>query len=183
MRSARTSGDRDPTRFDSAWTVGLAAVFLLVLVAWRSTLGMSLFDDGFYAAATLRLAQGARLFVDEMFVQSTGFLVAVPFARAWTMLFGTAGFVVALRLFYVALAGAVALVVYRVFRPSFGRWAAFGGAAVPLLAPPFNLLAVSYNTMAALGLILALALSFRALRDTDRRAAAAATTRSASTNS
>jgi len=174
VRLARMSGDRDPTRFDSAWAVGLAAVFLLALVAWRSTLGMSLFDDGFYAAATLRLAQGARLFVDEMFVQSTGFLVAVPFARAWTALFGTAGFVVALRLFYVALAGAVALVVYRAFRPSFGRWAAFGGAAVPLLAPPFNLLAVSYNTMAALGLILALALSFRALRDTDRRAAAAA---------
>jgi hypothetical protein len=96
---------RRPPAQGSARAIAVVAVVLVALAAARSTLGMSFLDDGYYAAATLRLAQGARLFADEMYVQSLGFLAAVPFAKLWTSLFGLGGFVVvALRLFYVALA-------------------------------------------------------------------------------
>lgn len=138
---------------------------MLGLVAWRVTFGMSLADDGYYAAATLRLAQGARIFVDEMYVQSLGFLAAVPFAKVWLWLFGTTGIVVALRLFYVAVAAGAAATVYRTLRPSFAPWASLVAAVVPFLAPAYNLFWVSYDTMAALGMVLACLLAFAAVRD------------------
>jgi hypothetical protein len=159
---------------DSPWVLAAVALVLLGLVAWRSTLGMSFQDDGYYAATTLRLAQGARLFVDEMFLQSLGFLAAVPFAKMWTVLFGTTGIVVALRVFYVALAAVVAVAVYRLLRPSFGPWASLAAAVVPFLAPAYNLFSVTYDTMVAVGLVLASVLAFAALRDSRRALAAAA---------
>jgi hypothetical protein len=146
-------------------------VALILVAAWRSTMGFSFLDDGYYAAATLRLAQGSRLFVDEMMLQSLGFLVAVPFAKLWTALFSTTGLFLALRLFYVALASAAGYATYRVLRPSFGEWPAFVALAAWLLAPAYNLFAVDYNTMAALGMVLACVGAFAALRDGSRRAA------------
>jgi hypothetical protein len=47
-------------------------------------------------------------------------------------------------------------------------------AAVPFLAPAYNLLGVSYDTMGVLGLVVACAAAFAALRDGDRTAAAIA---------
>ncbi len=158
-------------RFRPGLAIGLFAVALVLLAAWRSSLGISFADDGYYAAATLRLATGAHLFADEMFLQSVGFLAAIPFAKLWTLLFSTTGFVAALRVLYVALGSAAGLVVYRVLRPSFGRWPALAAAAAPLLAPAYNLLAVSYDTMAAAGMVLACVLGFAALRDGSRRSA------------
>jgi hypothetical protein len=170
----RTDGGRGRARIDPAWAIALTALILFALAAWRSTLGMTLLDDSYYAGVTLRLAQGARLFADEMQIQSLGFLAAVPFAKLWTALFGMTGFVAALRVFYVALAGVVGAFMYRMLRTSFGRWAALAAVAAPLLAPAYNLLAVSYDTMAALGMMLAVVLCFKALRDSSRWAAAGA---------
>jgi hypothetical protein len=161
--------DRAPARgrlrADRPWLVIAAWVVLVGLVAWRSTLGMSFMDDGYYAAATVRLAQGARLFADEMFVQSLGFLAAVPFAKLWTLLFGTTGVVVALRLFYVAVATAAATATYRLLRPSFARWSCFAASAVVFMAPAYSLFAVTYDTMAAAGMLLACVLVFASVRD------------------
>jgi hypothetical protein len=168
-----THGSR-ARRSDPAWAIAIAVLALVALTAWRSTFGLSFLDDSYYAGVTLRLAQGARLFADEMYVQSLGFLAAVPFAKLWTAIFGMTGFVAAIRVFYVALASLVGAFMYRVLRPSFGRWAALAAVGAPLLAPPYNLLAVSYDTMAALGMMLALVLCFRALRDSSRWAAAGA---------
>jgi hypothetical protein len=157
--------------FGSVRVVGVVAGALVLLAVWRSTMGFSFLDDGYYAAATLRLAQGARLFVDEMMLQSLGFLVAVPFVKLWTSLFSTTGLFLALRLFYVALASAAGYATYRVLRSSFGQWPAFAAVAAWLLAPAYNLFAVDYNTMAALGMVLACVGAFAALRDGSRRAA------------
>lgn len=145
--------------------VALAAAVLLGLVAYRTSLGVSFVDDSYYVVLPLRIAYGARPFVDEMSLQSLGFLLAVPFVRAWTWLFGMTGLVLASRLFYVALAAGAGFTVYRLLRPSFRPAVAGLAAAVPLLAPPFNLVALSYNTIAALCSILAVALAFSALRD------------------
>lgn len=150
------------------------SIAIVGLAVWRAKFGMSFQDDGYYAMTTIRLAQGARLFVDELFLQSLGFLAAVPFAKLWTSLFGMTGVVLALRLFYVAVAAIAAVIVYRLLRPSFGPWASLAGAAVPLLAPAYGLLSVTYDTMAALGLILGCAFAFAAVRDRRRWLAAAA---------
>jgi hypothetical protein len=169
-----TPAASDRLHSGTSWAVGGTALVLIALAAWRSTLGMTFLDDGYYVAVTIRLAQGARLFVDEMFVQSLGFFAAVPFAKLWTTLFGTTGVVAALGLYYVALATVVAALMYRILRPSFGPWAALAGVAAPLLAPAYALLMVSYDTTAALGMLLAMTLCFKALRDSSRWAAAGA---------
>lgn len=152
----------------------LVVVLLLAVCAYRATLGISFVDDAHYPAITLRLAQGARPFVDEMTTQALGFLVAVPFAKAWTSLFGLTGLVLALRLFYIAVATAVAVIVYRLLKPSFGTVPAALGALAPCLVPPYNTFGVSYNTAAMLGFVLAVALCVASIREDDRLLAAAA---------
>ena len=164
---------RRVTRVDGRWFL-LAAAVVVGLVAWRATLGMSLSDDGYYAATTVRLAQGARLFVDEMYLQSLGFLAAIPFAKLWLWLFGTTGVVVALRVYYVVVAAIAGALVFRVLDRSFGRTAAFVGAVAVWVAPTYNVLSVSYDTMAALGITLACVFCFAAVRDGRRRYAVVA---------
>ena len=122
----------------------------------------------------LHFAQGARPFADEMTAQGLGFLLAVPFVKVWTALFGTSALVLASRLFYVALASSAGYVIYRALRPTFGSWVTAIAVAVVLLAPPYNVMAVSYNTVAVLAFAAATALAWQAVRDGDRRAAAAA---------
>jgi hypothetical protein len=158
----------------SRWGLAGVVALLVLFAAWRSSLGLSFADDAYYVAASLRLAQGARIFADEMFVQSLGFLIAAPFVKVWTMLFGTTGLILALKLFYVVLASAAGAFVYRALRPSFGPWVSLAATAAPLLAPPYNLLSVSYDTMAVLGLMLGCALAFAAVRDTSRASGVAA---------
>ncbi len=150
------------------------ALLLIAVCTYRATLGISFVDDAHYPALTLRLAEGARPFVDEMTTQALGFLLAVPFAKAWTALFGLTGFVLALRVFYIAVAATVAVAVYRLLKPSFGAVAAALGAAVPCLVPPYNVFGMSYNTAAMLGFVLAVALCVASIRDDSRRLAAAA---------
>jgi hypothetical protein len=167
----------DPVATSPRWhtLAGAGVVVTFVLfAAWRASLGISFLDDAYNAVMTLRLAQGARVFADEMTTQALGFLLAVPFARLWTALFGMAGFVLALRLFYVAVAAAVGYVIYRALRPSFGAGVAALAAWLPLLAPPYNIFGVSYNTMPILAFSAAAALSLAAIRDADRTKAAAA---------
>lgn len=147
------------------------AALLAVYAIWRSTLGVTLLDDSYYVAMALRLARGARVFADERNIQSLGSLLAVPFAKAWLSLVGVSGLALALRGFYLALAAGVGVAVHRSLRPTTGSLPAFAAVVTLLLSPPFNVLAVSYNTMGMLGLAAGVALMFAAVRDRNRGAA------------
>jgi hypothetical protein len=152
----------------------LGVLLVVIAVAWRARFGISFFDDGYNASLPLRLALGARPFVDEMTPQLLGFLIPALFARAWHALFGLAGLVLALRLLYVAAATAVGAVVYRTLRPTVPFAGAHLAAAAPLLAPPYNILGLTYNTTVLLAYLLAWALALRAGQTGSRRIAAAA---------
>ncbi len=152
--------------------VALAAVVLAVFAVWRVRLGTTFSDDGHYVALAMRLAGGARVFADEMNVQALGSLLAVPFTKAWFALFGVDGIALALRVFYVALASAAGVIAYRCFTPAFGRVPAFAGIAAILFAPAYNIMSVSYNSIAILGSLLAVALAFCAIRENRPLAAA-----------
>jgi hypothetical protein len=138
---------------------------LVALAAFRVTFGLAFFDDSHYLASTLRLAQGALPLHDEMSLQCFGFLLGVPFVKAWTAFFGLTGLAIAYRWFFVAVAAVCGWVVYRGLRPTFPPSVAVPAAAVPLLAPPFNDLTVSYNTIALVAFCVATALFFAAMRD------------------
>jgi 4-amino-4-deoxy-L-arabinose transferase-like glycosyltransferase len=150
------------------------AAAVVSLAVWRATLGISFVDDASYVVIPLRFAQGARPLADEMTVQGLGFLIVVPFVKVWTLLFGTSGLVLATRLFYVALATVAGVGVRRLLRPTLGDWPAAIAVAAVVLAPPYNVMAVSYNTTAEIAFILAAAFAWVAVRDGARRLAAAA---------
>ena len=71
-----------------AQAVAVVTLLVIAFVVWRATMGINLHDGTQYLVAPLRLAQGARLFADEMPIQTLGYLVTVPFMRVWTALFG-----------------------------------------------------------------------------------------------
>ena len=162
------------TRNGEAIAAGILAAVLVALAALRATFGISFLDDGYYVAVPLRLATGARAFVDESTLQVLGSLVAVPFTAVWHAVFGVSGIVLASRLFYVALAATVGYLVVRALRPTLGPLIPLVAVAAVILAPPYNVLNVSYNTTAQLMFTLSVSLVFSARRDGSRLAAAGA---------
>lgn len=149
--------------------VRVAAVLLLGFALWRTTLGVDLSDDAHVVALALRLAGGDLPLVDEMNLQALGSLPAVPFTWAWSALFGTSGIVLASRIFFVCVSALAAWLAYRALRTAFRPTIAAAGAAAPLLAPAYNLLVLSYNTVPLLALMVGSAAGFAAIRT--RRAA------------
>jgi len=155
-----------------ARVVGIVALAVLAIVIVRTALGTNFYDGAYYVVVPLRIARGARLLADEMALQAFGSLVAVPFVKVWTALFGLTAISLAVELFYVALASVAAFFCYRLLRPTLRPAAAALAVGLPLLAPPYHLIAPSYNTVAELAFLLATCLAFAALRDENRAYAA-----------
>lgn len=153
---------------------GGAAVALTAFLLWRSIWGVTFADDGYYVSLALRFAQGARVFADELFIQSLGSIATGAFARMWLAVAGVEGLALGLRVLYVVVAMGTAAAVHAALAPRFGRLAAATGAVALVLAPPFNIMALSYNSVAMLALLAMGACGFRAVTDRDARWAAAA---------
>lgn len=145
-------------------TVVVAAVVLVVL-AWRLTLGASADDDGHAVALALRLSRGDIALADEMNLQVTGSLLAVPFVWAYDHLVGTTGIVLASRVWFVAVAVVVGLVTARALRTRHAAPAAAVATVAALLGLPYQLPLVSYASVPVLALVLSAA-SGIALRQT-----------------
>ena len=148
-----------------ARVAGAVATGVVAIVLFRAVFGASLYDDTYYVTTALRFANGARPFAEEMSLQALGQLLSVPFVWAWQATFGLTGIMLAVRIYYVALATGAAAVTYRLLRPTLRPAAAAVAVTLPLLAPPYHLLMPTYNTMAVLAFTLAIALGFGALRD------------------
>lgn len=161
-----------PAEKREARVVGVVALLVLAALVVRATMGINLYDGAFYVVVPLRIAQGARLFADEMAVQALGSLIAVPFVKVWTALFGLTAISLATSLYYLALASVAAWFGYRLLRPSFRPAAAALAVGLPLLAPPYHLLFPTYNTVAQISFVLATCLALAAIRDDSRAKAA-----------
>ncbi len=132
----------------------VVAAGFATFAVWRSTLGFD-FRDGTYAVElSVRLAQGDVVFRDEASPHALGAAVAAPFLNAWLHLVGPTGIVLAARLLFVALAVAVAVASWRYLRDVFGSWSAMIGVITAVFVLPYNVFAISYNTIPALGLLL-----------------------------
>lgn len=136
-------------------TTGALGVLLVAFGAWRAVWGID-FGDGAHAVAlALRVADGDVPFRDEMNLQVLGALPAVPVLWLWSTLVGNEGIVLVARLWYVCLAAGVAALVYRVLRDRLGSGGALTVAVAAVVAAPYNLLYVSYNTVPTLALVVA----------------------------
>ena len=175
VRSAPLSARLHDEESDAARTrheellVRWVAVLLAIFALWWSTLGADLSDDGHNIALAWRMSLGDSPFVDEMNIQATGSFLAVPFTWVWTNLFGTTGLVLASRFFFVAVAFGVGFLSYRALRTTLRPVTAAIAVAAPLMALPYHLGQISYNTMPILGLVLGTAAGFAAILRRDRR--------------
>ena len=157
---------RSESTHRQALLVVLFAAVVVALAALRATLGLSFYDDSYYVVIPLRFAHGARLFVDELSVQSLGELVSVPFVKVYEALFGLTGIVLFVRELYVAMAALVGIVLYRLLRRGgAGPAAALVAVTVPLLTVPYHLIAPTYNTVAQMCFTLSIVLGWSAMRD------------------
>jgi hypothetical protein len=142
--------------------VALAAVALVF--AWRRLfLGVDLTDEGFAVAVPYRFALGARPFVDEMNILQTAAFFSYPFVKLYVALRGATGIVLFLRHLYLVwtlvVAGLACEALRRVVRWEHALLAALICATF-VIATTSDL---TYNTIGAGLLVVAMALGVRAL--------------------
>jgi hypothetical protein len=136
-----------------------AAVLVVVVMAARLRYGVEFHDEPYYAAVSYRFVLGDRPFVDEMNILQLASLLTFPFVKAWVVLTGgTSGVVLFLRVLWLAFAAGLSVAGF-LFLRTLMRWpVALVASLVPLVAAPFGITTLSYNTMGAgllaLGMIL-----------------------------
>lgn len=125
---------------------GLCALFLI----WKAPYGIGSMDETFYLSIPYRLCQGDRLFRDEWHLSQFAAVPLLPFMKLELLLFpSTEGIVLRFRYLYVAVHLGFCLFFYRRLKrvlPDGGLW----GVLLLLLYAPFNIMALSYNSMALL---------------------------------
>src|SRR3954447_23534414 len=142
----------------------------LAVTYWRLYVGFDFTDDAYYVAVPYHLIRGANVFVDDTAV-AQGFvaLLVYPFLRAYYAVAGLDGIILFARHLQFAIsigAAAATAVALRAVMPL-----ARGLLAALLLVVfvPFNLHAVSYNTLGTELFTVGLALGFRSLRRPEER--------------
>ena len=142
--------------------MALAAVALIL--AWRRLfLGVDLTDEGFTVAVPYRFALGARPFVDEMNILQTAAFFSFPFVKLYVWLRGATGIVLFMRHLYLAWTIVVAWVAFVGLKRAV-RWEhALLAALVCATLVIARISDLSYNTLGAGLLVIAMALGARAL--------------------
>lgn len=149
-------------RLDGAFALLLAGAVAFAL--WKCPFGFGAYDDAFYLTVPHRLSMGDFLFAHEWHVSQMAGLLTTPLVWLYRAITGSMdGALLAARYAYAVLHGLVSLVFYRRVR-EYG-WAAVAAALSWALFTPYDLMALSYNTM-AMDLIL---LSGVLLAATERR--------------
>lgn len=116
------------------------------LYIYRLPFGMADVDETFYLSIPYRLCQGDALIVDEWHVsQLAGFLL-YPIMWVYLKIAGsTEGIVLAFRCIYVVFQLLAATGIYCILRRF--RLAAVGAAVLFFIFSPFDIMALSYNSM------------------------------------
>lgn len=128
-------------------------IFVLLFAAagafalWKCPFGFGAYDDAFYLTVPHRLSMGDVLFADEWHVSQMAGLLTTPLVWLYRLLTGsTDGILLAARYAYVFFHGLVSLCFYLRVR-EYG-WSALAAALSWFLFTPYDLMALSYNTMA-----------------------------------
>lgn len=140
-----------------AWVLAALALVL------RLPFGAATTDETFYSAMPYGFLLGNKPYQDELaFHQNAGILL-MPFFRVYMALFGSEGILLFNRWLYVAAIAVCSVLAFRLVRrlvnASAGAWV----AALVVTFSYFNLFALSYNTIGALGLFGGIVLSTHAL--------------------
>ena len=132
-------------------TQSLVFFFLLlgsvIFAFWKCSYGFGGNDEAFYLTTAHRLSLGDIFIQDEWHLsQLSGFLV-LPIVSLYRLIMGsTEGILLTMRFLYVILHAAVSVFIYRKLK-NYGYLSVFA-AILYFIFTPYDIMALSYNTMA-----------------------------------
>ena len=133
---------------DGFFIVG--TVLLLLFSLWKARYGLGAYDESFYLTIPYRMCHGDKLFLNEWNLSQLSALLQYPLMKLYLLLNSscTDGIVLAFRRIYVSVNFAAGLLAYYRLR----KYGAGAVAAVLLylLYAPYNIMALSYNTIGLL---------------------------------
>ncbi len=117
-----------------------------IFAFWKCFFGFGGYDEGFYLTIPHRLLKGDAFFADEWNLsQLSGFLL-LPFTWLYTTFVGsTDGIILAARIVYVIFHAGATVAIYSRVR-KYGAVSVIG-CVLYFLYTPYNIMALSYNTM------------------------------------
>lgn len=121
------------------------AFFCLLFLVWKSKFGTGAYDEPFYLTIPHRIVNGDGMFSEEWnFGQFSSFLM-LPAMKLYLLLTGgTEGIILHFRYIYIMFQFLCSIVVYIRLR---NKEFSFAAAWMFLLFCPYDIMAVSYNTM------------------------------------
>lgn len=142
----------------------LAMVAAAIFLFWKCRFGFGNVDESFYITIPYRLFKGDALFLEEWHLsQMAGLLTLPPVALYVTLTGGTDGIVLFMRYVCTFVQCVIALFIYLRLRKL--TWA---GAAVASLSfvlyIPFGIMALSYNSMGIMALVVCTVILYTAKR-------------------
>ena len=147
------SNSSDYRKQNLLFAIVLIAVFILQF--WKAHIGMGSSDEHFYTTLGYRLARGDALFYDDWHIAQMISVFLYPLVKMYmSVTGGTEGIILFMRYCYIFFTGICGSAIYIRFR-TYGITAAIA-SLIYLLFTPFNIMALSYNTMSVGFLILAL---------------------------
>lgn len=151
-RVAHTTARSDPDRIRQGRIRMGQVLFALCFAAaaalalWKCPYGFGSTDDAFYLTIPHRLSLGDSLFTDEWHVSQMSGLFMLPFVWVFRTVTGsTDGIMLASRYAYVVFHSAATLLFYSRIRRQ--GLAAKAAALSYLIFTPFDVMAISYNTL------------------------------------
>src|SRR5689334_20540741 len=140
---------------------GLAAlsVIVLVLLAYRMTIGVDLSDESYYATFLDGWLKDGLGHSENLVVHQSSALLLLPAAQLYTRFAGSErGLILFLRYIFLAMAGVACLCQYWFISRVRSKPVAWSSALLVLCFIPFSLPAPSYNTIGMFGMLSAMAL-------------------------
>lgn len=132
-----------------SWDILAVILFILCLglSIWKLPYGMATPDEGFYLSIPYRLLQGDKLLLHEWHVTQLAALLQLPLLKVWLGVAGsTEGIVLVFRGIYLLCHSIAAIYIYMRLR-ELSAPAALCAGLMFLIYAPFNISALSYNSM------------------------------------
>lgn len=144
------------TEKKSVWTIVYILMFAAsaVFLIWKCRYGFGNVDESFYLTVPYRLYQGDSLLANEWHLSQIAGLILLPFVSIYMSVFKTtAGIILTFRYLYICVLGVSSLFVFYRLRKYNSAGAAVA-AIVFFLYAPFNINALSYNSMGIIFMVL-----------------------------
>lgn len=145
-------------------------LFFLILIAsacllfWKCRFGFGNIDEAFYLTIPYRLLQGDALLLEEWHLSQMAGVLTLPFVASYTAIQGnTDGMILAMRYFCTFIQCLIAIFLY--IRLKGISWVGAVTASVSfVLFIPFGIMALSYNSMGIMALLVCLVIALTAQR-------------------